>query len=215
MRWSLVLLFTLLFFELPTFADTILFANSPDATLDGLGISGLQVADDFNLLSAAVITGIDLSAITYHGTVVGSLDWAILSDNNGSPGSVLFSGISYPTNTLQYEATWFGGAQPADVNSVFITTPGLDLIAGIYYLQLGNAGTANGTAVTWVATSTGFTPDNTGQTSINGTYLNSYYKNTVFSIYGNVPTPEPASILLVGGGLGALVRRLRQPRRRA
>ncbi len=89
-------------FALRCSATTIIYDNGPSNLSDGANMSAYFVADDFVLSSNYNLEGVswassaDSDPYPQYSNLV---DWAILNDNSGSPGSIVTSGSSSPTFT--------------------------------------------------------------------------------------------------------------------
>ncbi|MFM9915631.1 MAG: PEP-CTERM sorting domain-containing protein [Rhizobacter sp.] len=179
--------------------------GAPDQVY-GTQMSDAVVAEDFVLAAEAAITNLRFWSIqSAPADYLGSVYWAIYSDAAGTPGGLLFGGITVPTTAVATgNSTGFGYAEyvfDADV---------LDfaLGAGTYWLGLHNgpATSIDATEMLWSTTasvvgSESMYFDATSGWLGGGTHLAFALDGT---FVGNPPpppptgAPEPGTLALVG-----------------
>jgi hypothetical protein len=217
--WSLV--------TLPISATTelTLYDNGPPNQSDGANITGFVAGDDFTLGGSVTVTGgtfwSSANFDPFVNSFSGTIGWAILANNVGSPGAILFSGSdSSPVLTDT-------GKQIFETEEwkIDFSLGSVNLGAGTYWLALHEValGTPDdGTTIFW--NTTGSQTGSLSQITADLTAASGWSSNTVlnggngsdlaFQLNGSsgVPTvPEPSSLALLGGivGILLLVRRRR------
>jgi hypothetical protein len=137
---------------LPAIADTILFDNtnpSPTYSVNAFTISfPFSVADSFTLTQASTIDNITFVTWTLHGDAVSSVNWEISSFPFECPcyDSGVASGL--PNTLIELNPYGYDVLQQS-----FNASDGYEgtlvLPAGTYFLQLGDAFSAEGNPVYW------------------------------------------------------------------
>ncbi len=138
---------------LPARAE-LLYDNGFPSLTNGFELTHWIEADDFTLDTAAHLEGVKFWSFEGAGSFEGSIVWQIYSNGpGGTPGALLFSGISANSTRVATGFFYFGYAEYI---TTFDITPKL-LPAGTYWLALHNGPLSNDTAlgrVYWETTST-------------------------------------------------------------
>lgn len=193
-----------LFSAIGTAAAGTLYSNGAPSPASGNELSGYIQVDDFTLGSPSTLTGARFWGFYFSDLgngYLGSITWQIYDGSGAEPGSLLYSGVAWPALSAGAFNCCDGDAIQLD-----LSLPSIELQAGTYWLGLHN-GDLSDTAVEYFywqtaadnATSRGFEqglPFGNGAWS--GTGL-----DHAFELSGpSEETPEPASVILVGMGVG-------------
>ena len=204
-RFVLGAAFTM-FMLLGTAKAGIIYDNGGPNTVPpqtGLPIKFFTTADDFTLASTATIrsVGFYVQADTGIAGWNRTVDYAFLSDFNGSPLSVLATGTAQNLILSDSGLKWCCSTEHAylaqfDLQGNFVAGP------GTYWLQLGGA-TGSSPNVYWVTTGGGA---GTNTAFWEGSHSGGYQVAFVLSdtAVSTAQAPEPASIALSGLGFVAL-----------
>jgi hypothetical protein len=218
-----------LFWFLPCVRADIISNNGAPDQSDGANITGFVAADDFSLAGAATLTrGTFWSSANFDpfgDSFSGTLGWAILADNAGSPGAILFSGSDSAPALTETGNQIFG----TEEWKVDFSLGSVSLNSGTYWLALheGALGTPDdGTTVYWDTTGaqTGslsqITADVTAASgwSPNVALVGGNGSDLAFELSGNsgsggggvTPTPEPSGIGLVGAAIAGMLLVIRR-----
>jgi len=180
----------------PATAGTLLYDNGPvNGTINSFTIEGgYWTSDSFTLSSASTLTEVQIGLWVYPTFTAGSVGWLIGTTPDDSS---LGSGTGVLTDAFQFIN--------ADGYNIYESTFPLSvpLAAGTYYLTIQNAGpsehvwwdVSNGPSTGY---SNSYSPENL---SGRCTLLPGATCSESFEIYGNVATPEPSSLVLLGSGM--------------
>jgi hypothetical protein len=181
---------------------TTVFNNGLPDLAGGVNMSAGTVAEDFTLSSETILTGLRFWSIQSAASdYTGSLTLSFYSNAAGAPGSLLASATGALAATATGSSTGFGYAE-----YVFDLSMSLDLLAGTYWIGLGNspANPGNPSEMLWETTASG-----SGATAryFDGGW-NDSTQNLAFRIDGRVvdplpSVPEPSTLALLGLGLAA------------
>jgi len=194
-------------------AGTIYSNGAVNGQLNAEAINGgIVTTDSFSVSSAAIATGVTFATWRdVSSDVFTTIDWAITSTDFG--GTTFASGSASVAETFL-----FNNSEGVAVFSDTFSLPNLNLAAGTYWLQLGNAVMEN--SVGAVVNASLFWDENNGPSAafqqIDGTVIeslaNSDLPNTTgsetFSIAGTIQSsavPEPATVWLTLGAFPALL----------
>ncbi len=190
----------------------------PGVIPDSSNLSELRQAEDFTLSTTSNLTSVTFWTLESQAAdFTGSIFYEILGDAVGAPGVTSFgSGLASVTRTAAGSAGGFDQFQNDMALSV------TNLAAGTYWLALHNGPLASTNftdfAWSWTGLNAVNTPTSRGQEfSLNPLAVawNTNDAEHAFSVYAdavviNPGLPEPATWLLIGAGVAALVRRPRR-----
>jgi len=191
--------FWLVFAVLPAVAQVDLYDNGPT---DGFDIAwtinyGLEVSNTFNLTSDSTVSGLTFAAWLFPGDVLQTAEVAITSSEFG--GTTYFDQIVNFTTGSCFSN---GGFNVCNETGMF---PGVNLNAGMYWLNLGNASVPSHDPVYW--------DQNSGPSLASENTLGTLTSES-FTVLGTPgtsgTTPEPDSLILFGSGILAVVGFLRR-----
>jgi hypothetical protein len=174
-----------------------------DTSLPACGPDQVTIADEFTLSSAAMITGFTYyDRNTSSGVYAGDVKWAIWNGDPLRGGSVIADGDNSGAFTMEGE---YGRVAVTGLNE--------SVAAGDYWLAIE---TQLSSGTTWsraYATAGAGTFELWGNAPTDASGFNTYLSGkTAFSVEGNVVTPEPSSVIMIGLGIAALaVKCFRQP----
>ena len=193
--------------NLPLNAATIFSQGAP--TSASIDMTDYRLADDFTLLQASTITGINFWYTSAQQSNLTTVSWAIYNSTANAPGTLIGSG-SAAASTAPFFNIYYAA----------ISTSVLNLAAGNYWLELHSGPTLSGFSGPqnfWV-----FANDNATSLALfnNGAgFPNSPinpgspgYGQFTFQLTGTTgPTgvPEPATYAMLAAGLGLIVLRKR------
>jgi len=203
--------------------STTIYNNGSPNQADAENMTSFIAADDFQLSSAATLTGItfwssaDVDPFTSQFS--GVIGWGIFSSGGGIPGTLLASGFDSQPTLIDTGVQIFG----TEEYEISVALPSVGLTSGTYWLGLheGDFGTPDdGTPIYWdtTASQTGSVPMVTSDlTGVSGWFpgLAETNLDLAFELSGNpggsVLAPEPTltwpMLMLLGLGWFWLRRR--------
>jgi hypothetical protein len=199
LRTPSIYFLTICMFTLPALAQNDIYDNGPtNGSTDAWTISsGFVVSDSFTFTRAEQVSGLEFAVWLMPGDVLQSAEVLLTSDEDGGATyfdqQVNFTQSGCVRNQYAYNVCNETGSFPA-----------VGLLAGTYWLNLGNAVINNGDPVYW--------DENSGPSMASEGILGTLPSES-FTILGGSPTgstPEPGGLLLFGSGvfgLGAMLRR--------
>lgn len=185
---------------IPAMAQQDLYDNGPT---DGFDIAwlinfGNGVSDTFTLSSNSTVNGLTFAAWLFPGDVMETADVFISSSE--------FGGTIYFDQTVNFTVgTCFsnGGYNVCNENATF---SGVNLNAGTYWVNMGNAVVNTGDPVYWDANDG---PSQSSQTS-EGTITSESFTTLGIRNGGTGTTPEPSSLMLFASGIIGIFGLLRR-----
>lgn len=188
-----------------------------NGTYNGLGGNGkgdAWQADDFVLAAASNLTGITFWTLEAQGAYLGSITWEIRTNNVDQPGTLVSGGSGNGAPTRAAVGTALG----MDVYQNDLTVNITNLAAGTYWLVLHD-GLATDVDFqdfyfAWTDLNGTNTPTNRGREQVlpGGVTWDLNDQEHAFLISGTASTappggdiPEPGSVVLLSGGLAAML----------
>jgi hypothetical protein len=189
----------------PAGAATV-FDNGGPNTVNGWGIQGSDsTADNFSVASNTSIGSVGFYFQNYSGITGWNQDiqYAFLTDNSGSPGTVLASGAGQNLVATDSGLPWCCGGGNAYLVTFDLVNPFNATAGTTYWLRLGGATGSNNSA--WWVTSNG-TASSIAGSSRPGSPEFAFYLSDDTNVSG-VPEPGSLALLGLGGSVIALMRR--------
>ncbi|MDQ6623444.1 MAG: hypothetical protein M3Y86_08165 [Verrucomicrobiota bacterium] len=209
-RWCLFSMNARAVFAVPVFyflvgiggaRGQLLYDNGPPDHMNGSEMTAWMEADDFVLSSDARVKGVKFWDFEISADFVGTIVWQIYTNQQGEPGTLLYTGsissIAHtPTGIIAFGLREF-------VNTFEI--PPADLPAGTYWLALHNGPLSNqvGDNVFWEATAQGDSLPSQGRSApFTGRWFSNAFpglpSDLAFQING-VPAPRISEFDLRSG----------------
>ncbi len=190
-----------------------LYDNGAINNLGGNQMGSLVQAEDFTITALSNITSVifySLEDVAGGGAYLGSIDWAVYSNNvSNQPGSLLGSGSASPTRVnLGVVAAL---SYVAFENTMSISVTGL--VAGSYWLVLHNGPVATTADSEFYWAWTDVNAGNTGsirglEQSLNPVSFtwDDTGQEHAFAVFGDPggEVPEPSTMILISTGLAAI-----------
>jgi len=196
---------------------TIVVDNGLPNQSGGSDLNSFLGADDFTLGASTLLNLVRFWSVQGDATdYAGSIEWSIRQDSSGAPGAVSASGSATPTGVATGNTT-FGLPEFRYEFGIGVT-----LAAGNYWLVLHN-GPNNAQPSTTFYWAWSSDASNSNSNSQNFDLANpaqgwtGNFAELAFQLEARSvnPAPEPASIVLVGVGMAAMIARRRYQARRA
>jgi hypothetical protein len=198
----------------PIASHAQIYDNGAPNAVDGYGMSGSVLADNFTIANDFTVSAIRFWGFspTSTSTYSGSVTWAVYLDASGMPGTQLFTGVAAPVGVNQGPLA-FGGRDQYQ----FDFAANFGLTAGTYWLSLYTGPAPGGGGV--------FNWQSTGDRNNGSLYIDvpndpghwvDVEGDLAFQLYGQTESvsvvPEPSTYALFATGLIAigLVRRRRR-----
>ncbi|MGP8083128.1 MAG: PEP-CTERM sorting domain-containing protein [Terracidiphilus sp.] len=202
-----VALLSLAIAAVPASSSTLYSNVGPGSYGNGPSIAfnindGYAITNSFTLGPNTSIGGADFVAWVTSGDLLTNVDWSITTVAFGGTTEAYGLGTSVSSSYLGTNSDY-----GLDYDLVTFSIPDLTLATGTYWLQLGNAVTAQSGSAYW--------DESDGPSAAVQNYYGSYYAGTGDgSMSGSetfdILTPEPSSLLLLASGLAGLAATLRR-----